>query len=386
MPVGRDEKYFGYDGFIWFIGVVEDLNDPEKVSRVRVRVLGHHDEDKKVIKTEDLPWAQVMMPTTSASISGIGNSPHGLVNGSYVFGFFMDGEYAQQPVVIGTWHGIPQALANAEKGFNDPDGVYPTEVDEPDTNKLARGENTIDDIIDLAINNPPSAYAAEYPHNKVFQTTSGHIFEIDDTPEAERIRIYHRSGTMQEIYPNGDKVEIRSNNWQMTYGNDKARVSGNLELYVDGNAQIEVGENASVTVDKNADIRVGLNATALVGENFDGEIGGNSTTLIRGNLDATVDGNVTSFVGGNVNQTVKGNVKGLVEGSVTLDISKSATVTVPETTWTGNITLGGNLTQTGSYNLTGTATATGDFVSAGISGKGHTHLAGSPPGSTGTPQ
>lgn len=380
MPVGRDEKYFGYDGFIWFFGVVEDLNDPEKVSRVRVRVLGHHTEDKVLIKTEDLPWAQVMMPNTSASISGIGTSPHALVKGSYVFGFFMDGEYAQQPVVLGTWHGIPQALADTQKGFNDPDGVYPFEVDVPDTHANARGENVIDDVVDEAINNPVSAYKAEYPHNKVFATTSGHIFEIDDTPDAERIRIYHKSGTMEEIHPNGDKVEIRSNSWQLTYGDDKARVSGNLELYIDGDAAIEVARNASVTVDKDADIRVGNNVSALVGGNMVGEIIGDGEVFIGGNLDAEVVGNVTSKVGGDVTQTVSGSVTGTVLGNLTMDISKAATVTVPTTNWTGDITLNGDI------QINGTSTATGDHVSAGISGKGHTHLAGTPPGSTGTPQ
>jgi phage gp45-like len=54
-------------------------------------------------------------------------------------------------------------------------------------------------------------------------------------------------------------------------------------------------------------------------------------------------------------------------------IADTATFNIPETTWTGNITLAGDLTQTGDYNLTGTGTASVDFVSAGVSGKGHTH-------------
>ena len=78
--------------------------------------------------------------------------------------------------------------------------------------------------------------------------------------------------------------------------------------------------------------------------------------------------------------TVNGNVNQTVGGELTLDVSKGATVSVPTTNWTGNINLEGNI------DITGTSTASGDHVSAGISGKGHTHLAGSPPGSTGTPQ
>lgn len=382
MPLGVDEKYFGYDGFIWFFGVVEDLNDPEEVSRVRVRVIGHNPKDKKIVPTEDLPWAPVMMPTTSASVSGIGHS-HGLMLGSYVFGFYLDGKYAQQPMVIGTWHGIPQLLSNPNEGFNDPSGEFPRTVDEPDTNKLARGINTIQDYQDLKIDVPASPFNAVYPNNKVYETQSGHIVEVDDTIGSERIRVYHQSGTFVEMHPNGDIVQSNKNRWQITTGNDKAHVTGNVTVFVDGNTSITVTGNVTQLVEE-GDVTQTVAQGSVVQEVTIGDV---TQTVAEGSVvqEVTV-GDVTQIVGGNVDQTVKGNVKGLVEGSVTLDISQAATVTVPETTWTGNITLGGNLTQTGSYTLTGTATATGDFVSAGISGKGHTHLAGTPPGSTGTPQ
>ena len=41
-----NENYFmGQDGFAWFVGVVEDRDDPDKLGRVRVRCLGYHTED-----------------------------------------------------------------------------------------------------------------------------------------------------------------------------------------------------------------------------------------------------------------------------------------------------------------------------------------------------
>ena len=67
--------FMGRDGFMWFIGVVEDRNDPERLGRVRVRALGYHTEDKTKIPTESLPWASVMMPVTSPSMSGLGETP-----------------------------------------------------------------------------------------------------------------------------------------------------------------------------------------------------------------------------------------------------------------------------------------------------------------------
>ena len=143
--------HMGKNGFVWFHGVVEDTNDPLKIGRVRVRCLEFHSEDKELIPTEALPWAIVLMPNTSASVSGKGTSPSGLLQGSWVMGFFRDGMAAQDPVVLGTFHGIPQphwlsdTLSNTEFGFNDPLGVYPNEEyrDESDVNRLARNDESV---------------------------------------------------------------------------------------------------------------------------------------------------------------------------------------------------------------------------------------------------
>ena len=66
-------NYFsGRDGFLWFTGVVEDRDDPDKLGRVRVRCVGYHTDDVNKIPTADLPWAWVMMPTTTSSMGGLG--------------------------------------------------------------------------------------------------------------------------------------------------------------------------------------------------------------------------------------------------------------------------------------------------------------------------
>ena len=131
------QNFLGLDGFVWFYGVVEDRNDPYFIGRVRVRCFGHHTGDKTELPTSDLPWAQVMLPVTSAGISGIGQSPTGLVEGSHVFGFFRDGGARQEPVVMGSLPGYPAKLADTTKGFNDPLGEYPRYVNAPDTSQLA---------------------------------------------------------------------------------------------------------------------------------------------------------------------------------------------------------------------------------------------------------
>ena len=113
-------NFIGRNGFKWFVGVVEDRNDPIELGRVRVRAFGWHTDDKGAIPTEELPWAVPINSIDSASVSGVGKSPTGMVEGSWVFGFFMDGDRAQEPAIMGTLPGIPSEKSNSAFGFNEP--------------------------------------------------------------------------------------------------------------------------------------------------------------------------------------------------------------------------------------------------------------------------
>ena len=96
------QRIFNKDGFNWWIGVVEDRMDPEKVGRCRVRIFGYHTDNKELLPTENLPWAIPIQPITSAAISGVGSSPIGPLEGTWVLGFYLDGEDMQQPAMLGT--------------------------------------------------------------------------------------------------------------------------------------------------------------------------------------------------------------------------------------------------------------------------------------------
>jgi hypothetical protein len=117
--------------FNWWVGVIEDRNDPEKLGRVRVRIFGYHTDDRSLLPTDDLPWAIIMQPTTSSAISGIGSAPVGLVTGTWCVGFFLDGDDMQQPMVMGTLGGMPDPLprsvsTNEEQTTNPPNVVRST--------------------------------------------------------------------------------------------------------------------------------------------------------------------------------------------------------------------------------------------------------------------
>ena len=133
-----DNNFLGKNNFIWFNGVVEDRNDPQKLGRLRVRCVGIHTDNK-----DDLPTFSIYRGRNSfillllSGISGLGSFSGFIVEGTWVFGYFRDGYAMQEPMVIGTLPGKPVELAETSKGFYDPNGVYPKYKDEVDTNRLA---------------------------------------------------------------------------------------------------------------------------------------------------------------------------------------------------------------------------------------------------------
>lgn len=280
---------FSFPDFHWWMGVVEDrTNDEKKLGRVRVRVFGYHTKDKGNIKTEQLMWAVLMQPTTSAAISGVGTSPTGLLEGSHVFGFFADGGNAQAPVIMGSYAGIPEEV-KPEEGFFDPNGVYPRSPGESDVNRLARNEQISDTVVQKKRDNldtatkafggewtePTPPYGAKYPFNHVRETESGHIQEFDDTKGAERYHLYHPKGTYTEIGPDGTRVtKVVKDSYTVVMGDEYVHIVGKSNITVSGDANILVAGNANM------------------------EVNGNSREAVHGNKTLQVDGSYTVTVNG----------------------------------------------------------------------------------------
>jgi hypothetical protein len=236
-------SFYG-DQIRWFVGDVTSISDPLQMGRVRVRVTGIHQNNEQEIPSDNLPWAQTVVPVTQGGTKGLGNIL-GIQVGARVFGIFMDGMNSQLPLVLGS-------MPKYEDGS----------AGDRSTPQLARGTNTITKTPDTVTSEPNSPYAAVYPHNKAVTTTSGHAIEIDDTPDAERIHIYHKSGTFVEIHPNGDVVTHTKNGFKTVTGNDKIHVTGDLDITVDGNMNLTVGGNVTESITGNLDIdaaRIDLN-------------------------------------------------------------------------------------------------------------------------------
>jgi hypothetical protein len=104
------EKPFPIMGHITWVGVVEDIFDPLKLGRVRVRAIGFYNPDRVKMPTETLPWATVIKPTTGS----VGTSR--LELGDWVTGFFLDGLEGQRPTILGKYDGVysqnPDLISN----------------------------------------------------------------------------------------------------------------------------------------------------------------------------------------------------------------------------------------------------------------------------------
>jgi hypothetical protein len=294
----NNEDFIYGNGFHWFTGVVEDIFDPEEMGRIKVRCFGYHTENKELIATEDLPWSHVMLPITSASMTGIGQSATGILQGSWVIGFFRDGSALQDPIVIGSLPSISTQAANTLQGFYDPNGVYPKLEDGKATNDQpkqalkshAQAESyTTRDILNKKATVNPShvtgfpqidTTAPLYPKNKVIQTESGHVIEYDDTPNQERLLQYHKTGTYHEVQSTGNDVTvINGSSYKLVIDSENVRVLGACNLVIDSNCN----------------------------------------THIRGDWNITVDGSKNETVIGNVSETYKKNQSTQVTGNIDID-------------------------------------------------------------------
>jgi len=375
--------FMGKAGFQWFVGVVEDRKDPKTLGRLRVRCLGYHTESLLKLETKDLPWAHVMNPITSATVSGLGQSPLGAVEGTWVVGFFQDGADAQQPIIIGTLPGVPSELPDtgSKKGFQDAvNGAYPKYKDETDVNRLSVndkdlphstltmrkadidrsvGTAQIDGIFNgVAVteqdldeggsvsarsgvvvggewSEPETPYAAEYPFNHVYESEAGHIREMDDTPTKERIHERHSSGTGYEIHPDGSKVtRVKQDNYTITTNDDYTHIQGTSRHTTDEGVRIRC--NANGEDGNNYNIEVGSGASVNVEVNK-GNI--NLTTLSPdvGDININASRDLNMQVGRNVNLQVLNKVDVDVKGTWRENVDNGKTEST--TTHTMNATL-----------------------------------------------
>ena len=125
MALGTKTDFAGRDGFHWWVGEVEDHMDPAQLGRVKVRILGWYTQSEtsedgssshiQTLPTDMLPWATVLLPTDKPQTKNAGTTTE-LQPGSQVLGFFLDGEEAQLPCVMGSFRSFqnPENTGNGD--------------------------------------------------------------------------------------------------------------------------------------------------------------------------------------------------------------------------------------------------------------------------------
>ncbi len=223
------QQFLGFDTNYFFGKVVNRFDDNER-GRVRVRIFGIHPDDKTLVPDEDLPWAWPIQSLMSAAVGEVGMTPHALMEDSIVFGIFSDGTDAQMPVILGT----------LQSGALPPLAIGTQSLD-----KQGKGIE------------PGTPYAAEYPFNRVYQSESGHVVEVDDTPGAERIHVWHRKGSYSEWGPDGSVVhKVIGDGYSVFAKDNNVFTEGQTNIYAKGNVSVQAYNDANMNVSGDANISV----------------------------------------------------------------------------------------------------------------------------------
>lgn len=332
MIPGRTKNFIGQDGAFIFFGIVESRLDPENAGRVQVRCFGIHSDDPLLIPTEDLPWATVSSPVSSS------DDPHDLVEGDMVWGFFVDGQEMQEPLVCGCIQSRPGGNKNPQRGFtdrgvglsgrprkpasytensfedaepsNNSEGSFKPPLNQysgsgetlADRAKSAKGPVSIPGVGGSTLNEPGNPANRQFPYNKAKESESGHVFELDDSPGAERVHVFHRSGSFIEVHPDGTVVKKDvAAGYEITLGPKILYTASDMMVSNDGVYAHRSGSSYTIEV-ASGDMIIDVKA---------------------GNLNMKVNGDVNLETTGNVNETVGGNYSVNVAGSYNV---KAATI------------------------------------------------------------
>ncbi|SVC94867.1 uncharacterized protein METZ01_LOCUS347721, partial [marine metagenome] len=142
-----------------------------------------------------------------------------------------------------------------------------------------------------------TSYSSCYPYNHVRQSESGHVEEWDDTPSAERLHRYHKSGTFEEIQADGTRiVKVVGDNYEIVAGEKDVLISGDCNITVEGNCRL-------------------LTMGSMVQE-------------VRGDYHLNVLGDMRVKVGGNMVQEIMSARKIKVEKDDDLKVGKSQVINV----------------------------------------------------------
>lgn len=209
-------NFIGKDGFVWWIGQVADPKvwrteksriDSEEQNnswayRCKVRIIGYHTFDGNILPDTDLPWAHVLSSGAEGSPGqgGFGKLPM-LVGGESVMGFFLDGEEAQQPVIVGCFYRnssvqnliTPDLVKKEQSSQFKPFTGMQGNLRPSATRQKAQETGTTKEVATDASNNNSNNAGASYPGN---QKVSDQLF-ADDAATNNFLKKFGDAGPVQ---------------------------------------------------------------------------------------------------------------------------------------------------------------------------------------------
>jgi hypothetical protein len=323
----------------FFYGIVEDRNDPLKIGRVRVRVHGLHTDDKSLIATPDLPWSQVLIPTTSAGLSGFGHG-HGLVEGTSVFGMFRD-DNRQDFLVLGVALGINQKgyketitnellTRSVDKGFNDPrrqtQTDYDTTVDGLNSGTDKKRPNELTLALDTSPQLPESL-EIKYDNgndgkgSKIIEPSSKELpyYPLRDYYEESDLNRFARGGGAYESrdnLPEGFQPELDRSKTLYPFNKVHHTESGHMIEMDDsvGGERLAVSHRSGTFYEIHKD---GTEVHRVVNDNYT-VICKDDNVYIGGKCNIKILGNATLDIGGDADIDVKGKTDIVSVGDLSL--------------------------------------------------------------------
>ena len=388
----------------WY-GIVEDRQDPLKIGRVRVRVHGVHTHIKDQISTPDLPWAQVLLPTTEAGLSGFGRG-NGLVEGSTVFGFWRDENYMQDPVVLGVSAGMPAQGSRItikdeliqrkiEDGFNDPRRLTVADyVDTPDGETPTHDRTRTFGLTTALDTAPKHVKSLTLNYDGTGSTIEEVELTEDDLPYYPKyydasdlndnttgIATYtHRSFTKvvddkvenlkhvntKEIFTDNTKKRAVDEEWSFPVSPAKPVYPYNKSMTTESGHIVEIDDTLGVermAIEHRSgtfhEIHPdGSEVTRIVNDNYT-VVAKDNKLIVGGNVDVSVEnGNVRIAVAtGNADIYVAGNADLMVDKNITATVGENVTATVggnlqADISGTTDVTSGGKITITNTSGAT----------------------------------
>jgi len=187
--------------------------------------------------------------------------------------------------------------------------------------------------------NRKGAIGSRYPFNKVEESESGHIFEVDDTPGNERIHTFHTSGTCEEIQANGDKiVKVVGDNYEIVVGDDKVFIRGNSDVTVEGTVRLYILGDCIQEIEGSSFTTIKGDRVVAVEGNDILEVKGDQAILVEKNQNIRVDKTSSEVigkdkvmtVGADLINTISNNCNWTIANEQTIMVSKDRTMIVQE--------------------------------------------------------